>query len=998
MRIASKATKGKGKRWKKGDSSSSNPSTRRFRSMVKSSGFQTNGDNKNQARSLLTEDILAQHNAIQMDRLNLNQDNHNQNEPIQVDEQQFSSNESVGTFASVWSNCTNASFSKLLSKWNSSSPLHREMLAVLSAISDTIHEKGGKENETEYFAALMTTLETVEHDEALTAIISLISMVMKRLPPTIIKVKFSETSKIFIQYLSRYIESDNGFLVRSLISCLGTLLKHQEAAVWHLTSTQQVYETILSLTIHNKPRIRKTACKIVTGILKNRLDHFKKNVCHPAAALTCNFCIKKIEDLDMNENLNTALYVLNLLQHILSILSNSDIRRSCETILRLMTLRNPIVVSCALKVFHQLFYDQPNEHLLTTELNAQMISALYDYQPNLNDIQPLITWIDVMKQAFLNLNRLNPKLSFNHLPKLLNTFVNCWLSDSNQVHICISDGIKTIFSNCIKESTDEISKETMEKIISTVLNALKYQYYEAFGQILNVVANILTSQHADFYLSTLSTLVDMRDENHFKYISELEYVFGCSVKLFGPRAVLDVCNVDLSGENDFSNTWLIPIIRDHLDKSELAFFVDYFMPAANELEKKMKFYQDEPSKAKPLETLYFQLWSLLPSFCLNPTDFCSTFKKIAKTLGTILSEKEQLRNNVLSALKNLLTKNCDKSEVKTELSKYGKNFIPILFNLYTSEKIEVNQRLKIYEVMQLYFTIIDQNLIDSLYIKVKQKINDSNNEYLQLAILDLLRVFIPFIKTKDLKQLYDFAVTNIKGKNHRNQKKGFLIIEEMCTCNSTNSKQFLQNSMQNIFQFLIESLNICSESAKFALLRSLKVIIEEKSDEDFVKLAQIFPSFITKVIECLIVNRQRLVASSISLLFTMFQVSKKVNGHSFFIHYILGLLNTSENNFNLVSASVLALTKLLIQFNQELTQDQQKLIIEKMLQLTQTDNRIVIKSVFEFMKCLLLSSQEYLMPFLTEIVESLLNIKDKHKSHFRNQFKEMIIRLIRKFE
>ena len=35
----------------------------------------------------------------------------------------------------------------------------KEMLAVLAAVTEVIKSQGGKETETEYFAALMTTLE-----------------------------------------------------------------------------------------------------------------------------------------------------------------------------------------------------------------------------------------------------------------------------------------------------------------------------------------------------------------------------------------------------------------------------------------------------------------------------------------------------------------------------------------------------------------------------------------------------------------------------------------------------------------------------------------------------------------------------------------------------------------------------------------------------------------------------------------------------------------------
>lgn len=45
---------------------------------------------------------------------------------------------------------------RLISNWNAGSLLHKEMIAVLAAVSDVLKTYGGKETETEYFAALVS--------------------------------------------------------------------------------------------------------------------------------------------------------------------------------------------------------------------------------------------------------------------------------------------------------------------------------------------------------------------------------------------------------------------------------------------------------------------------------------------------------------------------------------------------------------------------------------------------------------------------------------------------------------------------------------------------------------------------------------------------------------------------------------------------------------------------------------------------------------------------
>ena len=64
--------------------------------------------------------------------------------------------DTLKTFASDWSECTNMSFSKFLNRFETNSILHKEMLAVLAAITEVIKTNKGSESATEYYAALVS--------------------------------------------------------------------------------------------------------------------------------------------------------------------------------------------------------------------------------------------------------------------------------------------------------------------------------------------------------------------------------------------------------------------------------------------------------------------------------------------------------------------------------------------------------------------------------------------------------------------------------------------------------------------------------------------------------------------------------------------------------------------------------------------------------------------------------------------------------------------------
>ena len=155
--------KGKGKRWKKGHSSSSNPETKRYRDVARCRFFQDNAGEGN-----LTSEALKKHNAILGEK-------HDDREMVRDDDDDGDQTydgtlNTFKTFASNWSDCSNVSFSRLLNGFRSDSAIHKEMLAILAAVTEVIKANGGKESSVEYLGALMTTLDVCDSEDSLTAL------------------------------------------------------------------------------------------------------------------------------------------------------------------------------------------------------------------------------------------------------------------------------------------------------------------------------------------------------------------------------------------------------------------------------------------------------------------------------------------------------------------------------------------------------------------------------------------------------------------------------------------------------------------------------------------------------------------------------------------------------------------------------------------------------------------------------------------------------------
>jgi hypothetical protein len=68
-----------------------------------------------------------------------------------------------------------------------------------------------------------------------------------------------------------------------------------------------------------------------------------------------------------------------------------------------MALSNAIVTGLVMQVFTSLFSSEPVG--LSSQLNAQLINALFDCQPSVKDMQTLQSWLVVMQNAYISLQR-----------------------------------------------------------------------------------------------------------------------------------------------------------------------------------------------------------------------------------------------------------------------------------------------------------------------------------------------------------------------------------------------------------------------------------------------------------------------------------------------------------------------------------------------------------------------------------------------------------------
>ena len=94
--------------------------------------------------------------------------------------------------------------------------------------------------------------------------------------------------------------------------------------------------------------------------------------------------------------------------------------------------------------------------------------------------------------------------------------------------------------------------------------------------------------------------------------NELDQVVGRAIRRLGPEAVLSYVPLQITGREDsldFPRSWLLPIMRENIQTTELAFFKTYFLPLAASCKARSNLAKKEDNMvvAKPYDVLVSQV-------------------------------------------------------------------------------------------------------------------------------------------------------------------------------------------------------------------------------------------------------------------------------------------------------------------------------------------------------------------------------------------------------
>lgn len=994
----------KGKRWRKGQSCASNPSTTVHREAAVRGAIVRGGQTTKKSR--LTVEAVAKH-----------AQNQDEDGDVKIKEdEQFSmkSGQTFGAFSvSGLTDCSNPAFDTVRRFWDSPSAQHKEVCAVLAAVTEVIKSKDGKESETEYFAALMTALESAEEVEAITAIVFLLSLVIKSVPDGIIHSKFSKSCQVLVKILGDHASDGSPGLLRPLLVCLWRLLSVQEGAVWSESSTMTTYNGLLSFVVHSKPKVRRSAQEAVRLLLRNPPGNVKH---HPACSSTVKYCVQQIEKHGgSSHGAATTLHVISVLKEILPCLPAQNVKTVCESLLKLMTLGNVMVTVNCLQAMHKLFSASPLDGTLSKQLNAQLINALYDYQPNVSDSNLSQAWISTMEKAYINLGRLEKVLCYRHLPRILSSLMSYHLSNNFPLVTAAKSTMQTLLQECLSPVAEEVCAEIaktpdvsdtpLQKLIRCMESGLQFRYQASWSAILEVVRVMfeVLGKHCPKLLKKLFiSLCDLRGTHQFPYINKLDRAVGVAIEKMGPRVVLEFVplQLEMGSSTNFPRSWLLPVMAGNIQDTELKYFFDTMLPlAANLRSKAMSLKQQgKHLESKLYDTLQLQIWGLLPGFCTRPTDLCQAFKSVARILGVALTERQDLRLIVCQALRVLISKNSDNDEGKAELSQYAKNYIPILFNLYTAEEKEGDpDKLPLLETIRMYLSLAKPELVAKLFSKGLEKLKEGESDVKTRSfMLDLMIAMAPYVGAEDIKMLYDMALPWLQSTDVSQQRKAYRILEQICGNDSDTGRKFVASHLKELQEILLKTLASSSSASKTPRLRCLSYIVRNLEDPG---------PFIREIIpEVILCNKEVSVKARTSALTLVVECcnaslrspdkTREESMTSFLELVAAGIAGSPH----MISATIISVSKIVYEFRGEIPSSLLETLIQGMLVCLKSKAREVIKSCLGFFKVIISVMREQdLLPYVEDLAAGLVTWNEDNRRKFRYSVKVLFERLIRKF-
>lgn len=618
----------------------------------------------------------------------------------------------------------------------SQAPTDRKQTSVvLSAVEDTLRDQKYGSTPTAYFAALLALLSQsvspangIVNKELATSVVYLLDVVAPYVPTPLLRSKFPQILTSIAPVLTHNdIEAP---LIRSSVGCLESLLVAQDNASWGLPQTQvsprRAVAGLLVLALDHRPKVRKRAQEAVTHVLKNPPP--SPSLDHPAADMCAETALRSVSDMvasgkkrgkgqRQEEHQPGLMHALQLVKTIASASGgwpSKKIEPLCEVLMNISRSNNEYLTMSAFDIFEVIFAGMADE--VSSAKLPKLMEAISELRPSQNDSQLLPSWIAVMSRGYDVSAQVSPEDTFQKLPELFELVSGFLASSSHNIRVSASECLISFAVNCTPDTAilepSIYDGKVLEKLAKATIALLSVKYRSAWMEVFTVLSALFSAfrwRSVGLLDDIVKAVGELRGNDSFNGKNEADVVLGNAIEAVGPDSLLEILPLNLvePKPGQSGRAWLLPVLRDHVQNTNLMHFRTEFVPLSETMFQRVldNGNSEKTMEIKIFETLVQQIWALLPGYCNLPLDLSTAFdQSFAEMLANLLYKQTELRVDICKALQMLVESNQEivnvdvpEQELRLKqritkgdaqknldhLSSYAGNLLAVLFNVYS---------------------------------------------------------------------------------------------------------------------------------------------------------------------------------------------------------------------------------------------------------------------------------------------------------------------------
>ncbi|KAK2787220.1 hypothetical protein FQN52_007309 [Onygenales sp. PD_12] len=961
---------------------------------------------------------------------------------------------------------------------------------VLSAVEDTLRDQNADFTATAYFAALLALLgqaisstQGIVSKDLAASVVYLLDTVAPFVPAPLLRSKFSQILTSLAPALT--LPEIEAPLLKSSIGCLESLLVAQDAAAWALPQTQvgprRAMAGLLALAVDHRPKVRKRVQDTLVHVLKNpppspSLDHPAADMCAETALRTLSESIaaaakaKKAGRHGHQEQSQHEPVVIHAVQLVKTIASASGgwptkkIEPLCELLMNVSRSSNEYFTMGAFEVFEIIFEGMADD--FSSSKLPRLMEAISELKPAQNDSQLLPPWIAVLSRGYDVSAQVNPEETFEKLPELFDLISAFLASPSRNIRISASECLISFLVNCIPDSVvlepSIYDEKIFEKLAKAAIGLLSLKYQAAWMEVFHVLSamfDALKWRSSPVLTDVVRTIGELRGNESFNGKKEADKVLGSAIAAMGPEAVLDILPLNITNQKagQPGRVWLIPILRDHVSNTRLAYFKSEFVPLSEALFQRVLEYgnAEKTVEVKIFETLVQQTWATLPGFCELPLDLTEAFDQgFAELLSNVLYKQTELRVDVCKALQNLVESNQAITSLESEkddlilqrriskedakknlahLATFSSNLLAVLFNVYSQTLPQF--RGFILRCINAYLSITGENELIETFTRVTTMLENSLNEPLETpeqkqtkgpgdkmpptshTLMDLVVTMSIYLPRSSFQTLFALAAVVLGKQSSDPQliKKAYKLIPRLATTETGTAA--LRERSSELQSLILSTADQTPAPARRDRLLAIHEIVTYLPTSDL----HFIPSVLSEVVLGCKESNEKARSAAFALLVHLAQrtidpeqnpagtvIRNSLVPHmpndapdapatieEFFTMVSAGLAGSSPH---MVAASVTALSRLLFDFHAQLPPAMLSDLVQTIDLFLTSNNREIVRSVLGFVKVAVVAlPEDMLRPRLDSLIPNLMVWSKEHKGRLKSKVKGIIERLIRRF-